>query len=481
VTHGDEEHLPLELGPVSNGEYVPPPPSPVLREAGRRARELIDRQSRRRGMSRRDFLRTSMAAAAVFVALDACTSDEHTARTGRKPGGTLTLPEETTVDPGAATDALGGDEFVFDLQTHFLEYDLSTPSGNFGSGFPQAACGDADARACFSLDHYLEEVFLRSDTRFAVVSAIPAAANDGPLSTAKMDDARRTADLLCGDGRILMHGQALPAIGNLDAQLDAMNALLEQYPIAAWKVYTHAPSPWFLDDHDARVPQVGQAFLDRVRATGVKIVSVHKGLGGGSPYAAPVDIGPAASAHPDIRFVVYHSGYESGNTEGAYDEQGRGVDRLVRTLRDSNIAPGANVYAELGSTWFNVMRDPDQAAHVLGKLLLAVGPDRIVWGTDSIWYGSPQTQIQAFRAFEITEEYQEQFGYPALTPELKRKILGANGAALYGVQPITTGCEFTPAELEQARAALPARPASYGPRDSPAVYAHMADHGWVGF
>ena len=58
---------------------------------------------------------------------------------------------------------------------------------------------------------------------------------------------------------------------------------------------------------------------------------------------------------------------------------------------------------------------------MLGKLLVAVGPDNVVWGTDSIWYGSPQTQIEAFRAFEITPEFQERFGYPALTPELKRR------------------------------------------------------------
>ncbi|MEX1007814.1 MAG: amidohydrolase family protein [Acidimicrobiia bacterium] len=481
MTDRNDDQLPVELGPVSNGEYVPPPQSPALREAERRARDLIDRQSRRRGMSRRDFLRTSMATAAVFIVLDACTSEEHQARTGRKPGGTLALPEETAVDPDAARNALGGDEFVFDLQTHFLEYDLSTPTGNFGSSFPQASCGEADARACFSIDHYLEQVFLRSDTNYAVVSAIPASDNNGPLSTAHMDDARRIADQLCGDGRILMHGQALPALGNLDARLDAMNALMDEYPIAAWKVYTHAPSPWFLDDHDPRVPQVGNAFLDRIRATGVKIVSVHKGFGGGSPYAAPVDIGPAASAHPDIRFVVYHSGYEATTTEGPYHEDGRGVDRLVRTLQDAGVASGANVYAEIGSTWFNVMRDPDQAAHTLGKLLVAVGPDNLVWGTDSIWYGSPQAQIEAFRAFEITREYQEQFGYPALTAELKRKILGVNGATLYGVQPNTARCDFTPDELEQARAALPARPASYGPRTAGAVYAHMADHGWVGF
>jgi predicted TIM-barrel fold metal-dependent hydrolase len=478
--HRDDE-LPVELGPVSNGEYVPLPQTPVLRETERRARDLIERQARRRGMSRRDFLFTSMGTAAVFFALEACSSDEHVARTGRKPGGNLNVPEESTVAPDAAQDALGGDEFVFDLQTHFLEYDLSTPTGNFGTNFPQASCGEPDPRACFSVDYYLDEIFLRSDTNLCVVSAIPASDDNGPLSTARMDDARRVADRLCGDGRVLMHGQALPAIGDLEARLDAMSALVQQYPIKAWKVYTHAPVPWFLDDHDPRVKQVGNAFLDRARATGVDIVSVHKGFGGGSQYASPVDVGPAAAAHPDLRFVVYHSGYEAGHTEGPYDPDGGGVDRLVRTLADASIAPGANVYAELGSTWFNAMRDPDEAAHTLGKLLVAVGPDNVVWGTDSIWYGSPQPQIEAFRAFEITPEYQERFGYPELTPELKRKILGANGASLYGVTPVTTECRFSPEQLEQARAAVGVRPASYGPRTADAVRAHIRAHGWVGF
>ena len=128
------------------------------------------------------------------------------------------------------------------------------------------------------------------------------------------------------------------------------------------------------------------------------------------------------------------------------------------------------------------MRDPDQAAHVLGKLLVAVGPDNVVWGTDSIWYGSPQTQIEAFRAFEITEEYQEQFGYPALTPELKRKILGVNGAdALRRAARHDRAASSRPRSSSRPAPRFPARPASYGPRDAPAVYAHMADHGWVGF
>jgi uncharacterized protein len=38
---------------------------------------------------------------------------------------------------------------------------------------------------------------------------------------------------------------------------------------------------------------------------------------------------------------------------------------------------------------------------VIGKLVKYCGEDNVLWGTDSIWYGSPQDQIQAFRTFQI--------------------------------------------------------------------------------
>jgi hypothetical protein len=91
------------------------------------------------------------------------------------------------------------------------------------------------------------------------------------------------------------------------------------------------------------------------------------------------------------------------------------------------------VYAELGSTWYLVLRRPEVAAHVLGTLLQAVGEDRILWGTDSVWYGPPQFLIDAFRAFHIPERFQAEFGYPPLTARAKRKILGENAALLYGI------------------------------------------------
>ena len=79
------------------------------------------------------------------------------------------------------------------------------------------------------------------------------------------------------------------------------------------------------------------------------------------------------------------------------------------------------------------MRDPEQAAHALGKLIKYCGENNVLWGTDSIWYGSPQDQIQAFRTFQISPELREQHGYPEITPALRAKIFGLNAAKVYGI------------------------------------------------
>jgi hypothetical protein len=185
---------------------------------------------------------------------------------------------------------------------------------------------------------------------------------------------------------------------------------------------------------------LGHQFLDRVaelaRVGGPRIICAHKGISGLVDTGSPRDIGPAAAAHPDLQFVVYHSGYElTEREEGPYTEADAdvGTNRLVDTLRANAIGPGGNVFAELGSTWFLAASRPREAAHILGKLILAVGEDNILWGTDSIWYGPTQQLIDAFRAFQIPVEMQEEFGYPALTNAVKDKILSRNAARVYGI------------------------------------------------
>jgi len=97
-----------------------------------------------------------------------------------------------------------------------------------------------------------------------------------------------------------------------------------------------------------------------------------------------------------------------------------------------------------------------------------------VWGTDSIWYGAPQDQIQAFRSFEITPTFQQRYGYPALTSKAKAKILGLNSARLYGVEPITTTCKIDRQQIESARLASYEGNATYGPRTASEAWAVAA-------
>jgi predicted TIM-barrel fold metal-dependent hydrolase len=450
--------LPIKLGPCGNGEFDPPPAPPSAREAVRRANAIADDHARRVGMSRRQFLRSSLGVATTLTALAACT------RESGQTGGTFVVdPEPTTPSSGAAAtsgDTAGPDvtldaeaaeaavgpldeEFIFDVQNHLLELG----PGDSAPGFPQSACGEADPKDCYSIEHFLELLFVESDTHLVMLSAIPFA--PGALSPGVMERTIEAADRLGCTDRVLMQGESFPtSIG-----LDAMAEVAASSPIRAFKTYTHAGGPpWRLDD------DTGDAFLAQVAAVGVPIVAVHKGLSGNDPASSPADIGPAAASHPDIDLLVYHSGYESGVAEGPYRESTAdvGVNRLITSLQGAGIGPGGNVYAELGSTWRTLMSRPDEAAHLLGKLLVAVGADNILWGTDSIWYGSPQDQIQAFRTFHITEEFQERFGYPALTPAIKRKILGHNAARLFGIDPLSEPCRLDRdrlAELRDERAA----------------------------
>ena len=69
----------------------------------------------------------------------------------------------------------------------------------------------------------------------------------------------------------------------------------------------------------------------------------------------------------------------------------------------------------------------------MGKLIAYLGEDNVIWGTDSVWYGSAQPLIDAFRVFQIPDDMCEQFGYSKLTPQVRAKILGKNAARVYNL------------------------------------------------
>ncbi len=247
--------------------------------------------------------------ASGLAALQAC-SDERSASEGTEPGGRFTVPATAATDPEEATTTIHGSDattttrprrrptpptIVVDVQTHFLE------SGEWGIGFPQGACGEAEPIDCFSAEYWRDLVLAGSDTAVAVISAVPVVGEADPLSIEAMERGRALAAELCGDGHVLIQGHAVPDVGPLDAALAAMAEVAAAHELCAWKVYTHAPSGWFLDDHDPAAPAVGGAVPRRRSATPACPSSpCTRACPAATAYASPVDIGPAAAANPDL-------------------------------------------------------------------------------------------------------------------------------------------------------------------------------------
>jgi predicted TIM-barrel fold metal-dependent hydrolase len=465
-----DEPLPLTFDPVSNGEILPPPRTAADLEAERRVRRLAERHAARLGVSRRTFLTGACGMAATLATINQVYGSS---------GGSYAITPEMLFEPEAARALLAGGEFIFDVQSHHVMPDGSWKDKNplaaqLFRGFHQLfgkGRNVKDPLQGLSRYYYTKEIFLDSDTTVSVLSAQPAvpAAQPCPL-----DDAVQTREIIDRMGkskRLLVHGLVTPNVDPLEAQLDGMQRLAEDAKVAAWKTYTlwgPKQNGWWLDDEMLAIP-----VWEKARKLGIKIVCTHKGLPlpflGEGKFERPVDVGRVAKLYPDINFVIYHSGYDPKKVEGPYDPAtaDRGVDCLIKSLEDHGIKPNGNVYAELGSTWWMLMKKPDQAAHVLGKLLKHVGEDRVVWGTDSIWYGSPQPQIEAFRAFTISDDLREKHGYPALTKEVKAKILGLTSARLYGIDAAAVREALPKDEVEKLKQAYLENPqrsyAVYGP------------------
>ena len=437
--------LPLHFDPVSNGEYMPPRKTAQVATMQEIAWSLVERGVRKTGMSRRKFLRSTCGMAACLAAINQATA---------ATGGSYVLPKEATLDAAAADAVLAGDEFIFDIQTHHVQ-PAKTKGWNMGGRY-----------------EFIKEIFLDSDTTCAVLSALPAAEEKCPLSQEEADTTREIVESLGGKSpRLYVHALVTPNFGEIKRHLDGMEAISKKYKIAAWKMYTllgpDGVGFWHNDE------KLGIPVIEKARELGIKLVCTHKGFPFGKlpeRFDTAKDIGIVAKRFPDVNFIVYHSGYIPKVKEGPYNagKADEGVNAFIKSLEDNGIKPGSNVYAELGSTWWTLMKKPDEAAHVLGKLLKAVGPDHLLWGSDCLWYGSPQPQIAAFRAFQISDELREKHGYPELTKELKAKVLGLSSAKVYGVDPKRDLSKIKKDEVEKLKQCyLPDRDPShrvYGPR-----------------
>jgi predicted TIM-barrel fold metal-dependent hydrolase len=426
--------IPTEI--CSNEEFIPPAQTAAQERWEARIGEMADQCAKKLGLTRRKFLETTGGMAVAMLAYNEVF------------GRTYDVDPLEALDPAAYTEKWPKTEFIFDNQTHHIDVesrwfettDAGKQAAAFLRNFRRNADSTATALAQLNQAHYVKELFMDSDTMMAIISGVPTTEwRENILPPDKMVATRDAINRLAGKSqRMLSHGLLRPNMGN--AEFEEMDRQAKKLKIDSWKLYPGSivgAGPYWLDDEKKTYP-----FWERTRKMGIKNICIHKGLPLGlfnEEFCHPKDVEKAAKDFPDINFIIYHSAWHP-TAATSRRREGSAADpqyipwssELIEMVKRSNLR---NVYFEVGSTWNGLSAGNAVAAmHFFGQVMnLPGGEDRIIWGTDSIWGGSPQSQIERFRRFEMRADIAEKHGYKQLTPEIKAKIFGLNAARIYKV------------------------------------------------
>jgi predicted TIM-barrel fold metal-dependent hydrolase len=319
-----------------------------------------------------------------------------------------------------------GDAFVFDGVAHPFNFEAKNALGRPGELFAQHIYGfhaalTPDDQPKLSPEEFLRQwtvdeirrmVYDESDTDMLVAMPLPLT----DLFKDGLSPWEECAELASRDpDRTVFWGTVNPLEGR--RALDLMERQVGEFGAKAFKFYNvrydfGTPFPWRMDD-----PKIAFPIFEKAQELGVNLIGVHKGVPlGPQPIEATQtwDMDGAAANFPGINFVIFHVGLPF-------------IDEVCWQL-----IRHPNLYASIAATINFIVRAPRQFAEVLGKLLWWCGEDKIIYGSEApIW--QPQWALDAFWNFELPQDLVEGYGYPQLTEQAKRKILGENLLRLHGM------------------------------------------------
>lgn len=477
---------PVPTRMISNGEFNPLPQSAQQRQVEARLRELAAASARKLGMDRRQFLRTSCGMAAAFLAMNDVF------------GPIFEITAAEAAEPEAAGERASrlAKQFILDDQLHFVRDDYKVAeivglakyaAEHWNPAMARDSAGMTIDR--YKFDNFLKEVYLDSDTKIGLLSGAPF---DNPeawfLSNDQMKQASQTVNRIAGGNRLLFHSLITP---RQPGWMEEAERCISEVRPNSWKGYTIGDPlqpqttkyPWRLDDEKLMYP-----FYEKAVKAGITTLCIHKGLlpkdyetaipGGAWKYANVDDLPKAAKDWPQMNFVIYHSALRPflespDDVVAEFDKTGyiRWVSDLAEIPRKHGVS---NVYADIGTSFaISAVSSPRFCAAMMGTLIKGLGYDHVFWGTDSVWYGSPQWQIEAFRRLEIPEDMQQKHGFAPLGPAdgpVKSAIFGYNAARFYRL-------DLRAAVETHERDGIAAIKAAYleeGPRRSNTAYGYIA-------
>ena len=441
---------PIPVQSVSSDEFSPGPQTQKQKEYEFRVKQLGAELSKHQGLTRRKFFKTASGMAAAFVAMN------------ETYGPIFGVSQAEAATPEMAADrarSLSG-QFIMDMHTHFLRDDTSlagfvrSREAVGKAGWNPALVGKPQTLEDLKFANYLKEIYLDSDTKIACISGAPSEKpGDWFLTNDMKANARATINGIAGAKRAYAHAIFTPGYAGW---LDEIDRAIETLKPDSFKGYTIGDNthkdlskhPWLLDDEKLVYPA-----YEKFAKAGLKNVCIHKGL---FPPAVEKqfphllrnskvdDVAKAAKDWPQLNFIIYHGGYRYGGGNGAANawEQFEKTGRIdwVTDLAEIPAKHGVtNVYADVGQLFAqSTIADPRVSAVMMGQLVAGLGADHVCWGTDAIWTGAPQWQIEALRRIEIPEDLQKRYGLKPLGPAdgpIKNAIFGENNARLYGVTP----------------------------------------------
>lgn len=440
---------PIPTQIVSSDEFHPDPQNEKQREVEARILSMADDLGAKQGLDRRRFFQSAAGMAASFVAMN------------EVYGNLFDVSKAEAATPAMAQERATAlkDQFIMDMHTHFLRDDtrimtfVNMRSSVGKAGWNKSLAEKEQTIADLKFDNYKKEMFLDSDTKIALISSAPSdVPADWFLTNTMAAEARDKINKEAGTKRAMAHAIFTP--GQPDWLEKLENDIKKDKPDSI-KGYTIGDNthknlsryPWRMDDE-----KVAYKGYELAVKHGIKNICVHKGLfAPGIEKQFPhlrgfcdvSDVGQAAKDWPQLNFVIYHSAYRhvGGDPKVALAE----FERTGRISWTSDLAdiPSqygvSNVYGDVGQLFATTLvAEPNVCAALMGILVKGLGADHVCWGTDALWTGSPQWQIEGLRRLEIPEAMQKKHGFSPLGAadgSVKNAIFGTNNAKLYGITP----------------------------------------------
>ena len=359
------------------------------------------------------------------------------------------------------------DQFIMDMHTHFLRDD--TRIMNFvamrnavgKAGWNKELAGKEQTIDDLKFGNYIKEIFLDSDTKIALISSAPSdIEQDWFLTNEQMARGARQGEQggrlpsACSRTSIFTPGQ--PGwLEQLDAGARAQARFAEGLYDRRQHPQGHQPLSLAHGRREGRL----QGLREIVKA-GIKNVCVHKGLfppsvekqfphlrgyadvsrrrAGGEGLAA------AQLHHLPRRLIATSAAirrWRWPNSSGPAASTGPPISPTSRRSTASTMSMPTSASSS-PPRWSS---QPRVCAALMGILIKGLGVDHVNWGTDAVWTGSPQWQIEGLRRLEIPEDMQKKYGFAPLgaaNGPVKTAIFGGNNARLYGIDPKKASLEL---------------------------------------